>query len=336
MRILIPAYEPGEKLLQLIRDIKKRCSMKIVIIDDGSGEACAPVFEQATALECTVIHHPENLGKGAALKTGFRYLIKAGETEGVVCADCDGQHSAEDICTVAEETMRDSKTAVLGARQFTGTVPLRSRFGNSMTRKVFSLCAGYRIYDTQTGLRGYPAVMLPWLCQIEGSRFEYEMNVLLKLKPSGYSVMEVEIKTIYENGNRCSHFRLFKDSFLVYLPFVKFTASSLLSGLLDFGLLLIFEKMLNRLMPAVVFSRVISSIFNYSCNRYFVFHGRQKKYKSAPKYFLLVFIIMLLNYFILKAIIYATGLPLALAKIITEVVLFIFSYMMQKKLVFSN
>ena len=308
--------------------------MKIVIVDDGSGEAYASIFKQAEELGCDVLHHHKNLGKGAALKTGFQYLMKINETEGVVCADCDGQHSVGDICKVAAETMMHTNAVVLGARQFSRKVPLRSRFGNTVTRGVFYLSAGYKIQDTQTGLRGYPVEMLPWLCQIEGTRFEYELNILLELKATGYSIREIEIQTIYENGNKGSHFKTVSDSIRVYLPFLKFSASSLTAGLLDFLLLLCFAKMMKYLLPAVVLSRAISSVFNFCCNKYFVFHnGQQKSLQSASKYFLLVLVIMLLNYAILNCIL-LTGLPLVLAKIITEAVLFILSYTAQKNLVF--
>lgn len=336
MIILIPAYEPGEKMIQLIMNIERYCDMKILIVDDGSGESYAPVFNKAEEMGCTVVRHAVNKGKGEALKTGFRYIIETGEEEGVVCADCDGQHTAEDICKVASEVQKDRKTAVLGSRKFNGAVPLRSRLGNYTAAKMFSFCAGYEVHDTQTGLRGYPAGMLPWLCRVDGSRFEYEMNILFKMKPSGYLVRETVIKTIYDDRNKSSHFRTFRDTFLVLKPVARFMASSALSGLLDFGLLLAFERLFGRLMPAVILSRGISSIFNYSCNRYFVFKGKQKTMESAPRYFILVFVNMLLNYVILNFILYATGLPLALAKIIAEILQFMFSYTIQKKFVFAT
>lgn len=335
MKVLIPAYEPRETFLRLIQDIREYCHMEVIIIDDGSGKDYEPIFKRAKALGSTVLYHPNNLGKGAALKTGFRYLINVGEEQGVICADCDGQHRVEDICKVAEETCKDDKTVVLGARQFTGKVPFRSKFGNYVTRKVFSLREGYEIYDTQTGLRGYPAAMLPWLCKVEGDRFEYEMNVLLKLKSSGYFVKEIMIDTIYEKGNESSHFRPLIDSFQIYMPLVKFTTSSLLAALLDFGLLLFFQGLLHQLLFSVVLSRSMSSIFNYSCNKYFVFQGKQSHIKSTSKYFMLVVVIMVLNYILLNAIVY-TGIPLAFAKIITEIALFLFSYITQRKLVFIN
>lgn len=334
MRILIPAYEPDVKLILLISDIKAIGGMEIVLVDDGSGEEYARLFEQAEEMSCIVLRHDRNLGKGAALKTGFRYLADQQEAEGVVCADCDGQHTAGDICKVAAETLLSDTSVVLGSRQFTGKVPLKSRIGNTITRWIFQISAGFRIQDTQTGLRGYPAAMLPWLCTVDGNRYEYELNLLLELKSAGFSIKEKTIQTIYENGNKGSHFRTISDSVRVYLPFLKFSASSITAGLLDFVLLLCFQSILHHLLYSVVLSRSISSIFNYSCNKYLVFSNKHQKHlQSASRYFLLVAAIMLLNYVLLNTITFL-GVPLVIAKLMTETILFILSYMVQKQLVF--
>ncbi len=336
MRILIPAYEPSGSLLRVIQDIKAQCDIPILLVDDGSGAAYAPIFQLAETLGCTVLFHSKNLGKGAALKTGFQHLMDLGENEGVVCADCDGQHSASDICRVAAETRRLTRTLVLGSRQFTGKVPFRSRFGNSITRSVFQLSAGYRLQDTQTGLRGCPADLLPWLCEIEGSRFEYELNALLALKPAGYSVREITIQTLYDGSNRGSHFRPIADSFRVYLPFLKFSASSLSAGLLDFILLLLINRISGSLPVAVFLSRLISSVFNYACNKHLVFrNGKQSGFRSAPRYFILVLGILALNFLLLQTLV-LLGLTLVPAKILTESALFLLSYAAQKKIVFPG
>ena len=79
---------------------------------------------------------------------------------------------------------------VLGTRSFTGNVPARSRFGNNATRRLFTLTTGERISGTQTGLRGYPASMLPWLRSVPGERYEYELNLLLEARRAGYAHRE--------------------------------------------------------------------------------------------------------------------------------------------------
>src|SRR3954449_9140403 len=103
MIVIIPAYEPNEKLLLLIDEIGQNSKYSILIVNAGSTEDCRSIFHQAANKGCTVLSHETNQGKGAALKTAFSYIINHHpDEEGVVCADCDGQHRWEDIERMAE------------------------------------------------------------------------------------------------------------------------------------------------------------------------------------------------------------------------------------------
>ncbi|TYP76360.1 bifunctional glycosyltransferase family 2/GtrA family protein [Paenibacillus methanolicus] len=337
MTILIPAYEPDQRLLTLVDHLKETCWHRIVLVDDGSGPVYAHIFDAARDAGCTVLTHNVNRGKGRALKTGFGYLKEIGETEGVICADSDGQHLPADIMRIADVLASQRSGIVLGCRHFTGKVPLRSRFGNSTTRLVYALTTGNRIQDTQTGLRGFPASMLDWLCELPGERFEYEMNMLLKAQEDGYPMREVTIDTVYLENNKSSHFRPIADSAKVYAPILKFCSSSLMSALLDFGLLMLLQLLTGKLLFSVIGARTASSIFNYSMNRRFVFDKNKKSavFASMPKYFALVVLIMVLNYGLMHLFHESWGIPLAIAKLLTEGALFLFSYWSQRKFVFA-
>ncbi|WP_425804576.1 glycosyltransferase [Desulfitobacterium sp. Sab5] len=338
MTILIPAYEPDTRLLTLIEKIKAACNFKIVVVDDGSGEAYRGIFKAVQGYGCTVLTHETNQGKGRALKTGFQYVKETGKSEGVVCADSDGQHLPQDILKIAQRIEELKGYIVLGCRHFTGNVPLRSRFGNSVTRMVYTLATGHRIYDTQTGLRGYSSDMLDWLCEVPGERFEYEMNILLDADKEGYSFSQVDINTVYHE-NHSSHFRTFVDSAKVYIPLLKFSASSLVSGILDFSLLMIFQYLQLSLLLSVISARACSSAFNYSVNRSFVFAKGNQSYNSQnslPKYFSLVLIIMALNYELIRFINLRLAIPVFYAKVLTEFILFLLSYVVQKTFVFKH
>lgn len=201
MIILIPAYEPGAHLLELIGTIHAADpGLTLVVVDDGSGPAYRHIFDGAARLGCRVISYPVNRGKGHALKAGFGFIAGHFPGQDVVCADSDGQHSVVDILRVAERAGGTTTAMVLGSRSFAGDVPARSRFGNAATRWLFRLATGERVQDTQTGLRGYPATMLPWLRSVRGERYEYELNVLLEAKAAGYGIDSVDIATIYLNG----------------------------------------------------------------------------------------------------------------------------------------
>jgi putative flippase GtrA len=336
MTILIPAYEPDERLLDLIVQLKEYPLGPIVLVNDGSGPAYRGIFEMAAAFGCTVLTHEANLGKGRALKTGFRYIQEERLTGNVICADSDGQHLPHDIKRIAETLLLQSKSGiVLGSRRFSGTIPLRSRFGNSVTRAVFSLTTGTKIYDTQTGLRGFPFQMLDWLCQIPGERFEYEMNMLLTAHKEGYSVTEEYIDTVYLEDNKSSHFRPLIDSFRIYLPILMFSTSSLISALLDFTLLFLFQSLTHNLFLAVAAARLCSSVFNYSVNRKYVFTGGKKsRLQSLTKYFSLVILVLMFNYGLLYFYNEKLIIPLVAAKVLTEVSIFLFSYWAQRKFVY--
>lgn len=337
MTILIPTYEPDYRLIKLVNELKKVCNYHIVIVDDGSGSAFSNIFKLASEAGCTVLTHEVNKGKGRALKTGFNYIKESGEEEGVVTADCDGQHLPQDIIKIAEAISEHRNCVILGTRKFIGKVPFRSRFGNSITRAVFSFTSGIKIYDTQTGLRGFSTDMLQWLCNLPGERFEYEMNMLLEAVPSGYGFHEVDINTVYLEKNKSSHFHPLRDSFRVYLPILKFSMSSILSAILDFTLLSVIQFFTSNLFLSVIGARIFSSIFNYTMNRFYVF-SRSKSSgvkKSLSKYFLLAFFVMLANYSVIDIYYSIIGLSLFFAKIFTEVTIFLFSFWSQRKFVFK-
>ena len=101
---LIPAYEPDEKLPELVKECKA-AGLDPVVIDDGSGERFWPLME-ACRPDAVVLTHRENRGKGAALKTGFGYILDTyGRDSVVVTMDCDGQHKVSDavrLCRYVE------------------------------------------------------------------------------------------------------------------------------------------------------------------------------------------------------------------------------------------
>ena len=337
MTVLIPAYEPNAKLLGLILELQEKTAYEILVVDDGSGENYREIFEKAEMLGCTVLHHEKNLGKGAALKTGFLRLLLDEVPDDVVCADSDGQHRVDDIVRVAEAIDRDRREMILGTREFSGRVPLKSRIGNGISAFFLKLAAGVSLGDTQTGLRAYPATLLGWLRTVEGTRFEYELNLLLAAKKEGVTIRQMTIATVYDDNNKGTHFRPFRDSVRVIAPIFRFSGSSLLSGLLDFFLLFLFQNLSGSLLVGVVSARGISSVFNYLVNKRLVFRAKNVRHlSSAPKYFGLAAVIMVLNYGLLSFLTTAAGLPGVPSKLLTELILFAMSYTVQKLFVFRR
>jgi glycosyltransferase involved in cell wall biosynthesis len=335
--IVIPAYQPNERLLQLVELIHQNSFYKIVIVDDGSSKSCRNIFERAQQKGCTVLAHAINKGKGAALKTAFSYILANYPLENIVCADCDGQHSWQDIQKVAKAVSTHQQTIVLGCREFVGTIPLKSLIGNKMTKAIFSVVSGHQLEDTQTGLRGFSNTLLKWLVQVKGDHYEYEMNQLLEAKSAGFEIYSVPIKTIYENNNNDSHFRPILDSIRIYLPLLKFALSSFSCGIIDFVMLFVLNWFTSNLLFSVIGARIISSLCNYIFNKYLVFHERRPVLsKSMLNYYVLVVLILCMNYLLLKAFTSGVHLSLFISKILTEIILFSISFYIQKKIIFKN
>ncbi|MGO5359263.1 glycosyltransferase [Anaerofustis sp. LCP19S3_F7] len=331
--ILIPAYKPDKKLIGVVKELIEH-DEKILIINDGSGKEFEDIFKQVEDLGCTVLVHEENKGKGRALKTGFEYCIK--HNLSAVTADADGQHLPKDILNIEKILDENPDKLILGVRHFDKTTPLRSLFGNTVTRKIFKfLNNGDEIVDTQTGLRGFSVEMLKKIIDIEGERYEFEMNILLELKNRHIEVIQEPISVVYINDNESSHYDTLRDSFRVYKRIIKYILSSTSSGILDYLSFCLFTFIGIPTITATYIARLISSLFNYTLNRKFVFKNDGHVGKTMFKYYVLVFIVAGLSGILTKGVNMYLGINVYFAKIIVDMCLYVVSYNGQKHFVFK-
>ena len=222
LTVVIPAYNPTSSLVEFIHQLRAYGIKNIVVVNDGSRACSIKIFDDLRHM-CIVLDHTINKGKGCALKTAFEYCVhQFPNAIGIVSADADGQHSCKDILKVGKSLRMGQNKLILGARKFGQNVPFRSKFGNLITRKIFSLLTGHTISDTQTGLRGIPFNRLSQFILLDGKQYEYEMNMLLAATRLGITIEEVPIQTIYLDNNATSHFRPLKDSLKIYFLMLKF------------------------------------------------------------------------------------------------------------------
>ncbi len=229
---------------------------------------------------------------------------------------------------------------ILGVRTIDKDVPWKSRIGNLLTRRVFRLTTGVEVSDTQTGLRAFSSRLLNFMQNIPGERYEYEMNVLVTCAKQGISIIEIPVQTIYhDRENSCSHFRKVRDSIRIYSQLLKFSLVSFSSFLLDYGLFVLLTLLLPKVaagvMAANVGARVLSGGYNYIMNCRLVFHEKHSL-KTAVDYVALAALILFLNNILLQVFLSGLGIPVYPAKILTECVLFLISWVIQKKLIFCG
>ena len=356
MTIIIPAYKPDEKLLSVIDGIRKQSRARILVVNDGSGQDFDPIFRKVKDLGCTLLIHPRNQGKGAALKTAFRYLKEEGTKEEIVTADADGQHLPKDILACLEEAKKHPGALVLGERAFQGDVPARSRVGNTISRFTFRLLMGARVMDTQTGLRAFSSDLLDFLLSVEGERYEYEMQMLCMAARKKIPLRGITIETVYLEENRSSHFNPLRDALRVYGILIRasfgrlfqilcFLVSSLFAFLVDVaGYWLFFNLIFAPLFPdlkklafaSLLISRIISSVLNYLINRKVVFQNSTNPLKTGLLYLLTVVVIFFANHWFNALFLVTFGAHEILALLAAQVICFPASFLIQKFIVFPK
>lgn len=299
--VILPSLDPDEKLTAVIDGLLEYGFTDIILVNDGSKQENLHYFTDAAAAhpEIHLLHHEVNRGKGAALKTAFRWFLKnRPEGSGVVTVDGDNQHHPEDTRTCCLHMMETGRIT-LGCRDFTlPHVPARSRFGNHTTSLVFKLFCGITLSDTQTGLRAIPRDALAFLADVPGDRFEYETNMLLAMKTEGYPFDEVKIRTVYIEENKSSHFNPLKDSWRIYKlilkHFFRYTLSSIVAAIVDNGAFNLLGWLLKGTLTgfgltavSTVGARILSSLLNFFMNKKLVFQSSVSTKTALLRYYAL-------------------------------------------------
>lgn len=212
--VLIPAYEPDSQLIKIAEGLLKE-GFTVLTVDDGSGEKYADIFSEVKKY-ATVITLKQNCGKGAALKTGMRYIKEnLPECENFITCDADGQHKIEDVIRVRDRLHNGNKF-VLTIRQRNTKIPLRSKIGNNLSRFVYALLTNRYLSDNQSGLRGFASSNIDWMINVEKNNYDYEMNVLYYAAKMGLKISTLPIDSIYIGNNESSHFNPIADTYKIY------------------------------------------------------------------------------------------------------------------------
>lgn len=343
--VIIPAYNPDEKIYPLLEGLKEAGFAHIVVVDDGSREECRRYFERIEKeYPCLVLRHHVNLGKGRALKTAFNGVLNTWpQCVGAVTVDSDGQHTPEDTVRCAKALLEHPDSLVMGCRDFRKeNIPTRNRLGNVLTCHVVRLLCGVRVSDTQTGLRGVSREHMKILMNTRGERFEYEMNMLLDTKDQNIPLTEVPIDTIYIESNETSHFNPLRDSLRVYGVFLKFIAASLSSFVIDILLFTLFINLLKPVTAACYIylstagARILSSLFNFTVNKNSVFKNRDRTNGVLLKYVVLCLAQLTVSALGVKGLVTLLGWNETVVKMIVDTLLFLASFPLQREWVFRK
>lgn len=207
--VLIPSYKSSALLSEFLPELKNYVPAEnICIVDDASKDNTDVVCAQHNV---QYLCHQINKGKGAALDTGFKYLLNK-NARWIVTMDADGQHAPEDLHNFIDSIEKDPSIGIcIGKRCMKpGVMPLLRICSNKITSAILSVFAGIVVKDSQCGYRIYSSILLKKI-SIQFNRFEMESEVILKASALKFGISFIQVQTLYFND--LSHISHFKDTF---------------------------------------------------------------------------------------------------------------------------
>ncbi len=221
--LVIPIFDHGDTIAGVVESLTA-LRLPCIIVDDGSGEATRQELDRIEALHSwvEVERHPRNLGRGAALRTGYRAAALRGMTH-VVQLDADGQHAATDVPRFLEVAQARPEALVLGVPVFDESVPWVRLHGRKLSRIIVWIeTLSTAVRDPLCGFRCIPlAVTVPLLDRKQmGDRMDFDPELTVRLVRAGVPVVNVPTAVCYpEDG--ISHFRLVRDNLRIAWAYLR-------------------------------------------------------------------------------------------------------------------
>lgn len=217
---LIPVYNEAPRIGKVVKGCLKHLR-SVCVVDDGSTDGSAEAAQKAGAV---VLRHPINLGKGAALRTGFARILRERKFDGIAILDGDGQHDWDEIPKLIFYLQNGAYDIVIGNRMGNlRPMPFRRKATNYLSSVILSALTGQRIADSQCGFRLLRTSVLEDL-SLRTTKFDTESEILLEASQRGFKIGNMPIATIYEVEK--SYVRPVLDT----LRFLRVAVNSLFRG----------------------------------------------------------------------------------------------------------
>lgn len=323
--LLIPAYQPAPELPSLVRNIldaTRGIIDRAVILNDGSAPRCDAIFAELQSIDRVhVIAHAINLGKGAALKTGFNFILTTWPSvTGIVTADADGQHLPADIrhhcarpCCIPRSI--DSWFPCL-SRRSAPSQPHRQSAHPIHLSPLHRPCLTR--HANRTPRLASPQCLEALRLPFNGYEFEFEHLV----KASRTTIREVPIRQVYESGNKSSHFNPVRDSFRIYFVFCAIRLPAMLAAVLDSTVFSLVLWRTGDLLISQVAGRHLATVVAFFVLRHIVFRSTEQAWKSLLRFLTLVVISGAVSLHLIEALVEGGVSPLS-AKLLAEGTLFV-------------
>ena len=218
--VLIPVYNGEQtvgRVIEAVHGVMKSIDIpyQVLAVNDGSTDSTANILNKQNI---NILSHEKNLGKGSALKNGFRYAFDNRYSH-IVTLDADGQHDPEYLPAMVQLSLRHDYDLVIGTRKKNpGTMSSARIFSNAVTSWLISVRTGTKIPDSQSGYRVIKTESLESI-KLRTSRYETESEILIRGGKKKWRFGFVPISTIY--GNETSHIRHVRDTIRFIIMYFK-------------------------------------------------------------------------------------------------------------------
>ena len=203
--VLVPAYNEGENIRELITRLKKSSKLKIIVVDDGSTDSTVDIVKRSGV---KLIHHKKNRGKAEAIKTGFNYILKNYTNfKYVVILDADMQYYPEDAVKLLRPLEDGEADFVTGYRNWS-RVPFRHSLGNFVWRSTFNFLFGTSFKDTNCGYMALNRRAMEKMSEIIHGGYILENAMFIEAVKRKLRIKQVPVRVVYKeqrgvfNGSR--------------------------------------------------------------------------------------------------------------------------------------
>jgi glycosyltransferase involved in cell wall biosynthesis len=211
--VVIPVYNHEHAIGAVVDGIRAQ-GVPVVLVDDGSSQACAEVLRKLSATpDVMLVRHDRNRGKGAAVSTGLHAARQRGYTHAVQI-DADGQHTVSDVQRFVAEARKHPEAVICGRPIFDASIPRSRYYGRYLTHGLVWLeTLSFELIDTMCGFRVYPLV--PTLALLDrghvGARMDFDTEVLVRLHWRGVRTRWLATEVRYPLDG-VSHYRMVRDN----------------------------------------------------------------------------------------------------------------------------
>jgi glycosyltransferase involved in cell wall biosynthesis len=221
LSIIVPVHNEEKTVglvLKKLRDLKlKNYSKEIVVVDDGSTDATKEIVSRfrGKISNFKIIKHRQNIGKGAAVRSGLEYI--GGDY--VLVQDADLEYDPASIPSLLAKM--DKNVVVFGNR---GTKRYPERgfhfvIGAKILTVLFNILYSQRLNDLYTGYKLFPAGIIKKI-SLESNGFEFEAEVACRLIKKGIRIIEVPIYYKPRNREQGKHIG-YKDFFKGFIKILR-------------------------------------------------------------------------------------------------------------------